>query len=111
MNFCVYTTLGQGQEMTLTFNTHISSYIQLVSAPTNFQVTGCNNFLKNPLFSLFPLEKPKLPNLTLPLNRSRSTQGHHLYKNFVELESSMLHAKFQYHRTSGSGEEDFFKVF
>ena len=29
MNFCMYATLGQGQEMTLTFNTHISSYIQL----------------------------------------------------------------------------------
>ena len=28
--FCMYTTLGQGQEMTLTFNTHIPSYIQLV---------------------------------------------------------------------------------
>ena len=27
--FCIYTTLGQGQEMTLTFNTHIPSYIQL----------------------------------------------------------------------------------
>ena len=27
--FCMYTTLGQGQEMTLTFNTHIHSYIQL----------------------------------------------------------------------------------
>ena len=26
-NVCMYTTLGQGQEMTLTFNTHISSYI------------------------------------------------------------------------------------
>ena len=55
MNFCMYTTLGQGQEMTLTFNTHISSYIQL------------------------------------------------------ELESLMLHAKFQDHRTCGSGEEDFLR--
>ena len=27
MIFCMYTTLGQGQEMTLTFNTHISSHI------------------------------------------------------------------------------------
>ena len=27
--FLLYTTLGQGQEMTLTFNTHIPSYIQL----------------------------------------------------------------------------------
>ena len=43
--FCMYTTLGQGQEMTLTFNTIIPSYIQLGdSAPTNFQVTGCNSF-------------------------------------------------------------------
>ena len=47
-------------------------------------------FLKNPLFSLFPIEKHKLPNL------------------FVELESQMLHAKFQDHRTSGSG-EDFYR--
>ena len=26
-DICMYTTLGQGQEMTLTFNTHTSSYI------------------------------------------------------------------------------------
>ena len=31
------------------------------------------------------------------------------YINFVELKSSMLHAKFQDHRTSGSGEEDFLR--
>ena len=30
-----------------------------------------------------------------------------IYINFVELESPMLHVKFQDHRTSGSGEEDF----
>ena len=29
LNFCMYTTLGQGQEMTLAFNTHIPSYMQL----------------------------------------------------------------------------------
>ena len=28
----------------------------------------------------FPIEKPKLPNLTLPFNRLRSLQGHHLNK-------------------------------
>ena len=28
-----------------------------------------------------------------------------MYINFVELESLMLHAKFQEHRTSGSGED------
>ena len=35
---------------------------------------------KNPLFALFPIIRPKLPNLTLPLNRSRSLQGYHLNK-------------------------------
>ena len=29
LNFCMYTTLDKGQEMTLTFNSHIYSYIQL----------------------------------------------------------------------------------
>ena len=29
--------------------------------------------------------------------------------NFIELESPMLNAKFQDHRTSGSGEEDFLR--
>ena len=29
LNFCMYTTLGQGQEITLTFNTLIPSYVQL----------------------------------------------------------------------------------
>ena len=56
--------------------------------------------------TVFTFSYRKFPNLTLPQNRSRSTQGHHLHINFVELESPMLHAKFQDHRTSGSGEED-----
>ena len=30
-----------------------------------------------------------------------------IYINFVELHCLMLHAKFQNHRPSGSGEEDF----
>ena len=40
----------------------------------------------------------------------KTGQGHPrviIYINFVELESPMLHAKFQDHRTSDSGEEDF----
>ena len=39
-------------------------------------------------------------------------QGHPsvmIYKNFVDLRSVMLHAKFQNHRPPGSEEEDFFK--
>ena len=35
---------------------------------------------KNVLFPTFSNQKPKGPNLTVPLNKSRSTQGHHLYK-------------------------------
>ena len=33
-----------------------------------YQLSGhrLQQFLKNPLFSLFPIEKPKFPNLTLP---------------------------------------------
>ena len=52
-------TLDQGQEMTLTFNTHICSFFQLVSGHR------LQMFWKIK-FSLFPIEKPKLPNLTLP---------------------------------------------
>ena len=40
-------TLGKGQEITLTFNTHISSIYSI----------RCH---------FFPIEKPNLPNLTLP---------------------------------------------
>ena len=32
-----------------------------------------------------------------------------IYTHYVELESPMLHAKFQDHMTSGSGEEDFLR--
>ena len=34
-----------------------------------------------------------------------------IYINFVDLHSSMLHAKFQNHRPSVSEEEDFLKIF
>ena len=45
-----------------------------MSASCNFQVTGCNSFRKYSLFSgTFSYRKPKLTNLTLPWNRSRST--------------------------------------
>ena len=35
---------------------------------------------KSTVFSLFPIEKPMLPDLTLPSNRSWLLKGHHLYK-------------------------------
>ena len=61
--------------------------------------------MKYPLFSHFPIEKPKLPNVTLPSNRSRSLQGHHLNKLWGQ-ESPMLHTKFQGNWPAGSGKED-----
>ena len=45
-----------------------------------------------------------------PIRLYRNVQGQPrviIYMNFVELESLMMHAKFQGHWTSGSGEEDF----
>ena len=61
---------------------------------------------ENPLFLLFPIEKPKLPHLTF----RKIGQGQRritIYINFVEIDFPMLQAKFQDHRTFGSGEEDF----
>ena len=68
---------GQGQEMTLTFNTFINS-IRCLLLPAFRSLAAIVS--ENPLFSLFPTKKPMLPNLTLPQNMSRSTQGHHLNK-------------------------------
>ena len=53
--------------MTLTFNTHIPSLTQSVVCIN--QLAGVS---KSPLFSHFPIEKPKLPNLTLPYNKVNS---------------------------------------
>ena len=61
---------------------------------------------KNPLFSLFPKEKPKFPNLTC----CKIGQGHSMviiYINYDGQESPMLHTKFHENRPAGSGEEDF----
>ena len=47
---------------------------------------------------------------TVSTKTSKIGQDQHrviIYINFVEIESPMLHAKFQDHRTSGSGEEAF----
>ena len=53
-----------------------------------------------------------MANLSLPCRKIG--QGHPrvmIYISFVDLHSLMLHAKFQNHRSSGSDEEDFCKVF
>ena len=66
MIFCMYKTLGQGQEMTLTFNTYIPSYIQLDDCLyLTFRSPAAIVSEKSTVFT-FPIEKPKLSNLTLP---------------------------------------------
>ena len=51
--------------MTLNFNTHISSYIELdVVLQVPFRSLAAI-VSKNPLLSLFSIEKHKLPNFTL----------------------------------------------
>ena len=64
------------------------------------------NFWKIHCFTFFPYKSIRdqiWPCLKIGQGQPRVI----IYTNFVELESPMLHAKFQDHRTSGSGEEDF----
>ena len=51
--------------MTLTLNTHIPSFSQLLVCIYQAAIVS----LKKPLFALFLVENPKLRNLTLPLNK------------------------------------------
>ena len=67
--------------MTLTFITHLPSKTHLVVSIYQLPGHRLLYFLKNLLFSFFPVETSI---------------------NFVELESLMQHAKFQDHKTSGS---------
>ena len=43
-------------------------------------VIWCKFFPLIDFVTVFPIQTRMRPNLTLPYNRSRSTQGHHLYK-------------------------------
>ena len=64
--FYMYTTLDQGQVMTLTFNTHIPSYIQLDVC--TYQLSGSLAAIvseKSTVFT-FSYRNPMLLNLTLP---------------------------------------------
>ena len=78
-----------------------------MSAPTNFQFMAAIDSEKSTVFT-FSFGKAQITKFDLDVNRSRSTQGHHLYKR-VELMSLTIHAKFPDHRPSGSGEEDFLR--
>ena len=81
-----------------------------MSAPTNFQVTGCNSFWKIHCFYFF-LWKSLIYQIW-PCRKI--SQGHSsiiIWTNYDGLESPMLHTKFRENRPAGSGEEDFWRVF
>ena len=61
--------------MTFTFNTHIPSDAQLVVCIYQLLGHRLQCFLKNPLFSLFPIEKPKVTNFDLAVKYVKVTPG------------------------------------
>ena len=95
--------------MTLTFNTHISSYIQWHVPSYYLSGTGCNNFWKIHCFQFFlkkSLSYQIWPCRKIGQGRSRIIN----WTNHDGLKSPMLHTKFRGNRPAGSG-EDFWKVF
>ena len=56
--------MGQEQEVILTLNTNLISFTEFVVCIYQFSGHLLQRFLKYPLFSPFPIEKPKLQNLT-----------------------------------------------
>ena len=59
-------TFGQSPEMTLTLNAHIPSLTQLVVCIYQLSGHRLQQFLKNPLFSLFTIEKAQITKFVLP---------------------------------------------
>ena len=55
----------------------------------------------------FSNSNPYASKFDLGVEQFKVNPGSSFIINLVELESQMLHAKFQDHRTSRSGEEDF----
>ena len=81
-----------------------------MSAPTNFQVTGCNSFWKINCFHLFLWESPSYE--IWPCRKIGQDQNSVIiWTNYDELESPMLHIKFHWNRSTGPGDEDFWRVF
>ena len=88
---------------------YLHTFINSISSDsTNFQVTRLLYFLKNPLFSLFSYRNPKLPNLS---SKGQGQPRVIILTNYDGLESPMLHTKFRGNRSTGSGEQDFWRVY
>ena len=81
-------------------------YLHLLtnSAVCIYHVSGhsLQYFLKINCYHFFSLEKPKLPNLTLSMNMSRSTHSQ-IWTNYDGLECQIIHTKFCRKSVAGSG--------
>ena len=97
-------TLGQGQEMTLTVNTHISSLSQLVSGhrlQKFWKINGFHFFLQiSRCYQIWHFHK---------IGQGQPTVI--IWTNYDGQESPMQHTKFRGNRSTGSREEDFWRVF
>ena len=97
-------TLGQGQEVTLTFNTHICSFFQLVSGHRLQMFWKINSFhfflWKSLSYQIWPCRK-------IGQGQPRVI----IWTNYDGVESPMLHTTFRGNPPAGSGEEDFWRVF
>ena len=86
------------------------SFINKMSASTNFQVTGCNSFRKIHCFHFFLWKSPYYK--IWPCRKIG--QGHSrviIWTNYDKQESPILHTNFRENQPAGSGEEDFWRVF
>ena len=100
----MYIAPGQGQ----TAAPNLGHFIQKHKSSVHLH-TPCKSPPPTPynyFYLFYPIKR--MDNLCWPSHKIG--QGHPkvmFYINFVELLSVMFHAKFQNHRPSGSGEEDF----
>ena len=92
----IYTYIAPGQGQTTSWVKLFFENINLLSLVICYKVFPLNNFL-----TLFPIQTHRRPNLTLSLNWPAQPSVI-IYIHFVELESSMFHAKFQDILISGS---------
>ena len=98
-NFEIWVTFDQGQRMALTFDIHLTSLTHLV------KTWGCNSFKTNNNFHFFPYKS--LCDQIWPWRKMGQGQPRVIiWTTLVELPYTMLHTKFQGHRSIGSGEEN-----
>ena len=103
LNFCMYTTLGRSRnDLDLQYSHTFINSNRCLLLPTFRSLAAIVSEKSN--LSLFPMKTISyqiLPCCKIGQGQPRVI----IYIHFVELESPMLHAKFQDHRTFGSGED------